>query len=720
LTASTSIAATVEQRTRIGATVLAVLLLVVLPAAARASAAPAASGDRALQVSFDPQAQVRLRGQRFVGAPQARVDAANDVVARHPGVRVERVFRAPEAQLDADRARLQRAGRRDVPDLNRHYRIVAADAAERDSLVQAMAGVAVVDEARADPQPTPPPATGNYVALQRYGAAAPAGIDAGALAQFPGGRGELTKIVDVEYSWNRAHEDLARAAAPDALIPNGTAKDPFQDTNHGTAVLGALIATDNGFGVTGLAPGSPIGMVNAVESSPCNCWALAQAIYLAAQNTTPGDVILVEQQVQGSGEAGDYVAAEYWAPVYDAISFATKAGVIVVEAAGNGLTTAGVNLDAPWYGSPFPQGKPDSGAIVAGAGTGQCSSPANARFARSAFGARVNLQGWGQCVTTAGYGGLFDGGPNARYTDSFSGTSSASAIVAGAAALYSSVYQATHDGQAPTPTSVRDRLIATGTPQANPGDGHIGPLPNLAAAASDFPPIVTITAGPAGPTTDPAPTFAFTANEAGVSFTCRLDDAAGFTPCSSPLTLPAQAAGPHALRVRATDTDGNTGPVTVRAFSVEQLPAPPPAPAPSDPAPVPPPDFGFTGSGDPIAPPPVVAPRAPGIGPGTTMTVRVAATGAVRLARPTITCPASGQACSVAVTIRRAGAGNAILGKATLSVQPGRTATIRFTLTRAARALLKRKGTLKATARITARQASLASTRTLRLTLKRR
>ena len=57
---------------------------------------------------------------------------------------------------------------------------------------------------------------------------------------------------------------------------------------------------------------------------------------------------------------------EYLAAVYDAIKLATQSGIIVVEAAGNG----GVDLDAPAYGAPFPDGKADSGAIIVGAGSG--------------------------------------------------------------------------------------------------------------------------------------------------------------------------------------------------------------------------------------------------------------------------------------------------------------------------------------------------------------
>jgi serine protease len=82
---------------------------------------------------------------------------------------------------------------------------------------------------------------------------------------------------------------------------------------------------------------------------------------------TAGDVMLLEQQAPGPG--GAFVPLEVLPAVYDAIRLATQDGIIVVEAAGNG----GVDLDA--LGSPFPAGKPDSGAIVVGAGSGGCRTP---------------------------------------------------------------------------------------------------------------------------------------------------------------------------------------------------------------------------------------------------------------------------------------------------------------------------------------------------------
>lgn len=286
----------------------------------------------------------------------------------------------------------------------------------------------------------------------------------------------------MEYAWNVNHEDISKARAAGALIANGTYADPFGDTNHGTAVLGILGADANGFGVTSMVKNATIRMVNAYNTDG---YAGANAIAVASAAMSAGDVLLVEQQIDGPGPGtSDYVPLEWIPSIYDAIRTATAQNIIVVEAGGNG----GQNLnDASLFGSSFPNGQPDSGAIIVGAG-GACNggtTPRNSRLYFSSYGSRVNVQGNGECVTTTGYGNLYStGGVNAYYTNSFNGTSSASATIAGTAAAFSSAYKQLNN-VAPTVAFVRSTLQTTGTAQnvaAGTLSGNIGPLPNLAAA----------------------------------------------------------------------------------------------------------------------------------------------------------------------------------------------------------------------------------------------
>jgi hypothetical protein len=176
---------------------------------------------------------------------------------------------------------------------------------------------------------------------------------------------------------------------------------------------------------------------------------------------------------------------EFWDANFDAIKNATAKGVIVVEAAGNGS----MNLDSSIYNGKFDRNVRDSGAIMVGAGTSNGRVP----MCFTNFGSRVDLQGWGQNVATLGNRINKDGSnmlpgniqvngsdQNQWYTTIFSGTSSATPIVAGAVASLQGFRKA-HSLAPFTSVSMRDFLRQTGVAQAS-DTRQIGPLPNLRAA----------------------------------------------------------------------------------------------------------------------------------------------------------------------------------------------------------------------------------------------
>ena len=70
-------------------------------------------------------------------------------------------------------------------------------------------------------------------------------------------------------------------------------------------------------------------------------------------------------------------------------------------------------------------------------------------------------------------------------------------------------------------------------------------------------PDTVVTSGPPSPTNSTNATFTFTSTEAGGTFQCRLDTAAVFTPCSTPMSYSSLASGSHTFRVRAIDAVGN-------------------------------------------------------------------------------------------------------------------------------------------------------------------
>ncbi len=117
-----------------------------------------------------------------------------------------------------------------------------------------------------------------------------------------------------------------------------------------------------------------------------------------------------------------------------------------------------------------------------GAGT----AGSNSKTSFSSYGSRVDVQAWGDwSVVTAGYGALYNpvsGDVRRMYTDSFSGTSSASPIVAGAAIAVQGALRESGNELLDS-YSMRMLLLETGTPQSEGlYSGNIGPMPNVPAA----------------------------------------------------------------------------------------------------------------------------------------------------------------------------------------------------------------------------------------------
>ncbi len=401
------------------------------------------------------------------------------------------LFAVSAALDDALEDRVAPLFTRDDPALNRWVLVETHDAQAALAQLRAQPGVRHADlapqvsDAAIDPGgaafatsdgPSCPIRTPSYAETQEYVGPAPRGIDAPAAWARPGGRGEGVQLADVESAWNPAHEDL-----PGDRIEKVSRGRDTAYSEHGTAVLGELVGLDNGLGVTGLVPAIERVYTSSYLDAP-----LAEAIERAAAKLRPGDVLLLE--VQGTGPRNRFLPVEYWPSVFAVIQRATDRGVIVVEAAGNG----GENLDHPAYRGAFDRQRRDSGAILVGAGAPpRPGFTARARLDFSNYGGRVDVQGWGRRVTTLDYGDLQRCSSGARegrprdYTGEFSGTSSASPIVAGAAVQLAGIHRARH-GAPITPRRVRELLTRTGTPQvAAPGAPlaqHIGPLPDMRAA----------------------------------------------------------------------------------------------------------------------------------------------------------------------------------------------------------------------------------------------
>ena len=274
-----------------------------------------------------------------------------------------KLFSLPKQNLDELRARGRSRSGETLPDLNLWVKITLQSDSNAAAVLEELKRLPSVEIAEPAPLPHAPPAiTPNFTGNQGYLNAAPSGIDARYSWTIPGGVGSGKKIYDVEYSWHQTHEDLPAAhAIPLLLAPGDSAADPFDNDNHGTAVLGEMIANPDTQGVTGISWATNIGL------APANTVNLgynpANAILLAVADGSAGDVILIEQQFPVCG-LDNYGPLEWLGSVFQAIQTAVAQGFVVIEAAGNG----NVNLDQAGCDRAFDRTFRDSGAIIVGAG----------------------------------------------------------------------------------------------------------------------------------------------------------------------------------------------------------------------------------------------------------------------------------------------------------------------------------------------------------------
>lgn len=217
------------------------------------------------------------------------------------------------------------------------------------------------------------------------------------------------------------HEDLAGRVT--LIPPTATLLPaPLADPDHGTAMLGIMGANpDNGIGMVGMAPLSDLYFFpsRTLEFGGRRLSALADV----GVTFDEGDVLVIGE---GEPDCGNILSLlSEWTMVRTL----TDAGIIVVTGAGNGACNL---LQQPHAGD-------DSGAIVCGANT---PGIPYTRLGFSNFcndcqevdGDIIHVSAWGVAVATLGFGDLWDNGDSSSYTNSFSGTSAASAQIGALAA----------------------------------------------------------------------------------------------------------------------------------------------------------------------------------------------------------------------------------------------------------------------------------------------
>jgi subtilisin family serine protease len=213
-----------------------------------------------------------------------------------------------------------------------------------------------------------------------------------------GSSGIVVAVVDTGV--DASHPDLRGALVPGWNVVAGNA-DPTDDHGHGTAVAGVIAARSNN-----RAGGAGI------------CWRCLVMPIKALDSTGSGDDTHIAAGIVWATDHGAQVinlslgGPGASAPLTSAMSYASSKGVIVVAAAGNGGVTTQF----------FPAADPHAVSVAA-------TTVADQRFSWSNFGSWVRLAAPG-CNLAPSRGGGYG---------MFCGTSSATPLVSGLAALELSV-----------------------------------------------------------------------------------------------------------------------------------------------------------------------------------------------------------------------------------------------------------------------------------------
>lgn len=428
-------------------------------------------------------------------------DMIRPVIEAHPVVQLKRSMETlSEEQIDARRFYLQGISGKQLTDFNLIYHVEVTDPDEAVRVMRELAATEGVEKVYPKRKTyvaglaTVPDLTGQQGYL--YPDSTHGGLNAQA-AWTAGVKGQGVVVFDDENDWNFGHEDLSLDWPTDAW--GGSACYPtvypecVAGLAHGTAVAGIIGSLENAHGTTGFVPQADLitgggGMVAGIEY-----FLDGVGDFQSKNELPPGTIFVIETQHAGklspdgfcSGftDADQYgcVAIETDPEEFAAIEYATTAGLTVVEGAGNGS----VDLSDPATYWPYEMNlaQHDSGSILVGGSQGANHQ----KISFSNCGSPVRSYAWAQGVVTTAYPYGGSTGPyywtptgtndppnddnNAYFTNRFGGTSSATAMVAGAAALVQS-YTKSVTGQ-PTrylmPLKMREALVSTGVSQSGAG-----------------------------------------------------------------------------------------------------------------------------------------------------------------------------------------------------------------------------------------------------------
>ena len=332
---------------------------------------------------------------------------------------------------------------------------------------------------------------GDITGYQGYRYRPPEGINAAEANSWLGGKGEEIRIIDIEggYWHHRDHKKPIYV----------TGHPGYQD--HGTMVVGVINAKDNDVGITGIAPKADIGVRGIYNKNLHEDWIeanidsanVASNIYWGAKHSLKG-LVLIELQRPAlkendhpcSNYSSGALPVEFWPAEFDVIKAAVGNGVVVVEAAGNGSRNLGHPILNVCNGGCFDKNVRDSGAIIVAGSESDGLTPMCGFGPKSNYGERVDVHSWGENVATTSVlkKDIYKSELLCNNYGYFSGSSSASAIIAGATAILQGVSKA-YTSNVKDPLYIRQLLSKTGVPQNLldiDGGVLIGTHPDLVSA----------------------------------------------------------------------------------------------------------------------------------------------------------------------------------------------------------------------------------------------
>jgi subtilisin len=257
-------------------------------------------------------------------------------------------------------------------------------------------------------------------------------------------KGPGSPVAVIDTGIDTTHSDLNVAGGYNCTT---TSRAAYKDGNgHGTHVAGTIGAKNNGIGVVGVAPNTPMYAVRVLNNAGSGTWtSVICGIDWVTANAASLGIKVANMSLGGGGS--DTGCDDNG--LNEAICNSVAAGVTFVVAAGNETDDAARHVPAAYDQVITVSALADSDGAPGGTWpSSACRSDQEDTLADfSNFGTDVDLIAPGVCITSTWKGGGYS---------TISGTSMASPHVAGAAALYIQRFTGS------SPATVRDNLRALG------------------------------------------------------------------------------------------------------------------------------------------------------------------------------------------------------------------------------------------------------------------